>query len=58
MPEQGIGPIEAMAMPISHGAFELHGHQLSVPGSWLLEFVVLVDRFTEHRATAEVNVNP
>ena len=58
MPEQGIGPIEAMAMPISHGAFELHGHQLSVPGSWLLEIVVLADRFTEHRATVEVNVNP
>jgi copper transport protein len=58
MTEQGIGPIEAMAMPISHGAFELHGHQLSVPGSWLLEFVVLADRFTEHRATVKVNVNP
>jgi hypothetical protein len=58
MPEQEIGPIEAMAMRMSPGAFEVHGHQLSVPGRWTLEFVVVVNRFTEHRATVEVNVNP
>lgn len=58
MPEQDIGPIEAIAEPMSHGAYLVHGHQLSVAGRWTLEVVVVVDRFTEHRATIEVNVNP
>ena len=58
MPDQGIGPIPAEAEQRGHGSFLVHGHQLSVPGTWELEVVAVIDRFEQERATVEVTVNP
>jgi copper transport protein len=58
MPEEGIGPIPAEAMPSGHGEYLVRGHQLSVPGEWILEIVARTGEFDEERTRVNVTVNP
>ena len=58
MPEEGIGPIPAEAEPSGHGEYVVTGHQLSVPGDWVLEIVARMDEFNEVRTKVTVTVNP
>jgi copper transport protein len=58
MPEEGIGPIPAEATPSGHGECVVRGHQLSVPGEWILEIVARTGEFDEERTRVHVTVNP
>jgi copper transport protein len=58
MPEEGIGPIPAEAEPSGHGEYVVRGHQLSVPGEWILEIVARTGEFDEERTRVHVTVNP
>jgi len=58
MPEEGIGPIPAEAEPSGHGEYVVRGHQLSVPGEWILEIVARTGEFDEERTQVNVTVNP
>ncbi len=58
MPEEGIGPIPAEAELSGHGEYVVRGHQLSVPGEWVLEIVARMDEFDEVRTKVNVTVNP
>jgi copper transport protein len=58
MPEEDIGPLVATAEEVGPGEFEVHGHQLSVPGEWALEVVARAGEFDEERTTVDVVVNP
>jgi hypothetical protein len=40
------------------GQYVVHGHQLSVPGEWMLEIVARSGEFDEERAEVHVTVNP
>ena len=57
MPEEGIGPIPAEAEPSGHGEYVVRGHQLSVPGEWILEIVARTGEFDEERTRVHVTVN-
>ncbi|HEX2031044.1 MAG TPA: CopD family protein [Actinomycetota bacterium] len=58
MPSKGIGPLVAEAEREHPGRFMLHGHQLSIPGEWVLEIVIRLGEFEEQRTTMTVHVNP
>jgi copper transport protein len=58
MPEEDIGPLEAVAEETGPGEFVVHGHQLSVPGEWTLEIVARIGEFDEERTTVDLTVNP
>jgi copper transport protein len=58
MPEEGIGPIQAEAELSGHGEYVVRGHQLSVPGDWVLEIVARMAEFNEARTKVNVTVNP
>jgi hypothetical protein len=58
MPEEGIGPIPAEAELSGHGEYVVTGHQLSVPGDWVLEIVARMDEFDEVRTKVTITVNP
>lgn len=58
MPERDIGPIEREPFPAGPGHWVLSGRELSIPGSWAIEVVVEIDRFTERAVTVDVVVNP
>jgi copper transport protein len=58
MPDEGIGPIPAEAELSEHGEYVVTGHQLSVPGDWVLEIVARMDEFNEARTKVDITVNP
>ncbi|HZB04009.1 MAG TPA: copper resistance protein CopC [Actinomycetota bacterium] len=58
MPEEGIGPVPGKAEEMAPGEYVVHGHQLSVPGEWMLEIVARSGEFEEERAKVNVTVNP
>ena len=47
LPSDGIGPIEAEALRLGPGHFAVQGRQLSVPGTWELDLVAVINRFTD-----------
>lgn len=56
MAAQDIGPIETDGRKLSPGHFVVQGRQLSLPGTWTIEVVAVVDEVTEERARIEVEV--
>lgn len=57
MPGEGIGPLIAEGRELGPGHFVVQGHQLSVPGRWVIQIEARVDRFTNLTSTVEVTVN-
>ena len=57
MPEEDIGPLVATAEAMAPGEYEVHGHQLSVPGEWRLEIVARTGEFDQERTTVDVVVD-
>jgi copper transport protein len=56
MAAQDIGPIETDGRKLAPGHFVVQGRQLSLPGTWIIEVVAVVDEVTEERARIEVEV--
>lgn len=57
-PDEDIGPIERDPLPAGPGHWVLSGRELSLPGEWIIEVVVGIDRFTEETVRVPVTVNP
>jgi copper transport protein len=57
-PERDIGPIEREAFVAGPGHWQVTGRDLAVPGRWLIEVVIGIDRFTTATTEVEVVVNP
>lgn len=57
-PERDIGPIAREAFVAGPGHWQVTGRDLAVPGRWLIEVVIGIDRFTTATTTVEVVVNP
>jgi copper transport protein len=57
-PERDIGPIVREPDVAGPGHWQLDGNDLGVPGEWVIELVVGIDRFTEERVEVPVVVNP
>lgn len=57
-PDDDIGPIEREPLVAGPGHWVLSGRELSLPGDWVVEVVVGVDRFTEETVRVPVTVNP
>ncbi len=58
MPSEGIGPLIGSGVRLAPGHFVVQGHQLSVPGEWIVEVVARSSRFEEERTRVTVLVNP
>lgn len=56
-PARDIGPIVREPVVAGPGHWQLDGNDLGVPGEWVIELVVGLDRFTEHRVEVPVVVN-
>lgn len=57
-PADDIGPIERVPFEAGPGHWVLAGRELSLPGEWLVEAVIGIDRFTEETVEIPVAVNP
>lgn len=57
-PDDDIGPIERDPLVAGPGHWVLSGRELSLPGDWVVEIVLGVDRFTEETVEVPVTVNP
>ncbi len=57
-PARDIGPILREPSVAGPGHWQLEGNDLAVPGEWVIELVVGIDRFTEQRVRVPVVVNP
>jgi len=57
-PERDIGPIERVAFVAGAGHWQVDGRDFAVPGRWVVEVVIGVDRFTTVTTEVEVVVNP
>jgi copper transport protein len=55
---EDLGPIVRTPSPAGPGHWVLTGRDLAIPGPWEVTAVIAVDRFTEHRVTIDVVVNP
>ena len=55
---EDLGPIVRTPAPAGPGHWLLTGPDLAIPGPWEVTAVIAVDRFTEHRVTIDVVVNP
>ena len=57
-PSRDIGPIVRETFVAGPGHWQLDGNDLGVPGEWVVELVLGIDRFTETRVEVPVTVNP
>lgn len=57
-PARDIGPIVRQPFVAGPGHWQLDGNDLAVPGEWVIELVVGLDRFTQARVAVPVTVNP
>lgn len=57
-PDRDIGPIVREPFVAGPGHWQLDGNDLGVPGEWVVELVLGIDRFTEERVEVAVVVNP
>lgn len=56
--ERDIGPITRETFVAGPGHWQFNGRDLAVPGTWTIEVVIGVDRFTTATTEVEVVVNP
>ena len=57
-PARDIGPIVREPFVAGPGHWQISGNDLAVPGEWIIELVLGLDRFTEVRVEVPVVVNP
>ena len=58
LPEAAIGPIVRDAVRAGPAHFQLDSDDLAVAGTWVLEVVARVDRFSEATGTTEIPIAP
>jgi copper transport protein len=58
LPSKDVGPIRREPFVAGPGHWQLNGNELSIPGQWIIDVVVRVDRFTERTVSVPVTVNP
>lgn len=58
LPERDIGPIERETFVAGPGHWQLNGPELSIPGGWVIDVVVRVDRSSAETVSVPVVVNP